>query len=65
MAVRSSSLLEDSHYQPFAGIYNTYMVPYLDNHGRMLSMLCDAIKGGVRLGVFSRTRKPTCKPRAM
>ena len=45
VAVRSSSLLEDSHYQPFAGIYNTYMVPYLDNHGRMLSMLCDAIKG--------------------
>ena len=27
-AVRSSSLLEDSHYQPFAGIYSTYMVPY-------------------------------------
>ena len=27
-AVRSSSLLEDSHYQPFAGIYATYMVPW-------------------------------------
>ena len=29
IAVRSSSLLEDSHYQPFAGIYSTYMIPYI------------------------------------
>ena len=29
IAVRSSSLLEDSHYQPFAGIYSTYMIPCL------------------------------------
>jgi CheY-like chemotaxis protein len=27
LAVRSSSLLEDSQYQPFAGIYATYMLP--------------------------------------
>ncbi len=27
LAVRSSSLLEDSSYQPFAGIYQTYMLP--------------------------------------
>ena len=27
IAVRSSSLLEDAHYQPFAGIYSTYMIP--------------------------------------
>ncbi len=27
LAVRSSSLLEDSRYQPFAGIYETLMVP--------------------------------------
>lgn len=45
LAVRSSSLLEDSHYQPFAGIYNTYMVPYLDDRQQLLAMLCDAIKG--------------------
>ena len=45
IAVRSSSLLEDSHYQPFAGIYATYMIPYLDDHGEMLRMLADAIKG--------------------
>ncbi len=27
LAVRSSSLLEDSQYHPFAGVYNTYMIP--------------------------------------
>jgi CheY-like chemotaxis protein len=27
LAVRSSSLLEDSQYQPFAGVYQTYMLP--------------------------------------
>lgn len=45
IAIRSSSLLEDSHYQPFAGIYNTYMIPYLDDKYEMLRMLSDAIKG--------------------
>lgn len=45
IAVRSSSMLEDSHYQPFAGIYNTYMIPYLDDKYEMLRMLSDAIKG--------------------
>lgn len=45
IAIRSSSLLEDSHYQPFAGIYSTYMVPYLDDKYEMLRMLSDAIKG--------------------
>ena len=45
LAVRSSSMLEDSHYQPFAGIYSTYMVPY-DAHSRtyMLMMVVEAIK---------------------
>jgi len=27
LAVRSSSLLEDSHNHPFAGVYETYMIP--------------------------------------
>jgi CheY-like chemotaxis protein len=44
IAVRSSSLLEDSHYQPFAGIYSTYMIPYLEDKYEMLRMLSDAIK---------------------
>lgn len=45
IAVRSSSLLEDSHYQPFAGIYSTYMIPYLADRYAMLRMLASAIKG--------------------
>ncbi len=45
VAVRSSSLLEDSHYQPFAGIYSTYMIPFVENDERlMIEMLSDAIK---------------------
>ena len=44
IAIRSSSLLEDSHYQPFAGIYSTYMIPCLDDKQQMLHMLAAAIK---------------------
>lgn len=44
IAIRSSSLLEDSHYQPFAGIYSTYMIPNLDDKYQMLQMLAAAIK---------------------
>ncbi|HAM97177.1 MAG TPA: phosphoenolpyruvate synthase [Marinilabiliales bacterium] len=44
LAIRSSSVLEDSHYQPFAGIYSTYMIPYIDYRDQMIAMLCQAIK---------------------
>lgn len=44
LAIRSSSLLEDSHYQPFAGIYSTYMIPHLDDKYEMLRLLGNAIK---------------------
>ncbi len=44
LAVRSSSLLEDSHYQPFAGIYSTYMIPHTRSIDHALRMLTDAIK---------------------
>ena len=44
LAVRSSSKLEDSHYQPFAGIYSTYMIPHTDNEDQMLRLLVKAIK---------------------
>ncbi len=56
IAVRSSSLLEDSHYQPFAGIYSTYMIPYMDDKYEMLRMLSDAIKG-VYASVYFRDSK--------
>jgi CheY-like chemotaxis protein len=45
LAVRSSSLLEDSQYHPFAGVYATYMIP--NNHPDSflrLSQLVNAIK---------------------
>ncbi len=44
LAIRSSSLLEDSHYQPFAGIYSTYMIPHVEDKYEMLELLSDAIK---------------------
>ncbi len=44
LAIRSSSLLEDAHYQPFAGVYSTYMIPYTENHDPMIHMLECAIK---------------------
>ena len=56
IAIRSSSLLEDSHYQPFAGIYSTYMIPYMEDKYEMLRMLSNAIKG-VYASVFYQDSK--------
>lgn len=56
IAIRSSSLLEDSHYQPFAGIYSTYMIPQLDDKEEMLKMLAAAIKS-VYASVFFHDSK--------
>lgn len=56
VAIRSSSLLEDSHYQPFAGIYSTYMIPRADDKYTRLEMLSNAIKS-VYASVFYRASK--------
>lgn len=56
IAIRSSSLLEDSHYQPFAGIYTTYMIPNLEDKYQMLQMLAAAIKS-VYASVYYRDSK--------
>ncbi len=56
IAVRSSSLLEDAHYQPFAGIYSTYMIPWLEDKYEMLRMLACAIKA-VYASVYYRDSK--------
>lgn len=56
LAVRSSSLLEDSHYQPFAGIYSTYMVPKAEDKYEMLRAVSDAIKA-VYASVFYKDSK--------
>ena len=45
LAVRSSSLLEDSQYQPLAGMYATYMLPNChENDKERLSQVCEAVK---------------------
>jgi len=56
IAIRSSSLLEDSHYQPFAGIYSTYMIPQAPDKYERLHMLSDAIKA-VYASVYYRDSK--------
>lgn len=56
IAIRSSSLLEDAHYQPFAGVYSTYMIPYCDDKYQRLKMLSDAIKS-VYASVFYKASK--------
>ena len=56
IAIRSSSLLEDSHYQPFAGVYTTYMIPYTTDKYDRLSMLAGAIKA-VYASVFYQGSK--------
>ncbi len=57
LAVRSSSLLEDSHYQPFAGVYSTYMIPnnHHERHVR-IQQLDQAIKS-VYASVFFKDSK--------
>lgn len=44
IAIRSSSVLEDSHYQPFAGIYSTYMVSNTDSEEVVMKQISEAIK---------------------
>ncbi|OFX84322.1 MAG: phosphoenolpyruvate synthase [Bacteroidetes bacterium GWF2_33_16] len=56
LAIRSSSKLEDSHYQPFAGIYSTYMIPKTENGTLMIKMLSDAIKS-VYASVYFKSSK--------
>lgn len=56
IAIRSSSLLEDAHYQPFAGIYSTYMIPSEDDLQKRFVLLSNAIKG-VYASVFYKDSK--------
>lgn len=56
VAIRSSSLLEDSQFQPFAGVYSTYMIPNFVDRDKMLSQIADAIKG-VYASVFFQDSK--------
>ncbi|MFZ2287424.1 MAG: PEP/pyruvate-binding domain-containing protein [Bacteroidales bacterium] len=60
VAVRSSSLLEDSHFQPFAGVYSTYMIPKASDDAVMLELLSTAIKS-VYASVFYKGSKDYMK----
>jgi CheY-like chemotaxis protein len=53
IAVRSSGLLEDSQSQPFAGIYNTYMLP---NNEKEIEMRLDKLMNAIKL-VFASVFK--------
>ena len=56
VAIRSSSLLEDSHYQPFAGIYSTYMITNRQDYDSMAEQIGAAIKC-VYASVFFKSSK--------
>lgn len=56
LAIRSSSLLEDSYYQPFAGVYSTYMIPQTDNEDQQLRLLSKAIKSVYASVFFGASR---------
>lgn len=56
LAIRSSSKLEDSNYQPFAGVYSTYMIPLTENKDQMLRMLRKAIKSVYASAFFNGSR---------
>lgn len=56
LAIRSSSLLEDSYYQPFAGVYSTYMIPGTDNEDQELRLLSKAIKSVYASVYFASSR---------
>ena len=60
VAIRSSSLLEDSHFQPFAGIYSTYMIPKAEDEVVMLELLSMGIKS-VFASVFFKDSKDYMK----
>ncbi len=55
IAIRSSSVLEDSHYQPFAGIFATYMLPN-NQDDKMLTMVANAIKSVIASAFFQNSK---------
>jgi hypothetical protein len=63
VAIRSSSLLEDSNFQPFAGVYSTYMIPKAENEIMMLDLLSIGIKS-VYASVFFKGSKDYMKATA-
>ena len=55
IAVRSSSVLEDSHYQPFAGVFATYMVPNTDKEN-LLKLVAKAVKSVIASAFYQDSK---------
>ncbi|MCK5814541.1 MAG: phosphoenolpyruvate synthase [Flavobacteriaceae bacterium] len=55
IAVRSSSVLEDSNYQPFAGVFATYMIPNT-NGDDMLEMVSNAVKSVMASAFYQNSK---------
>jgi len=55
IAIRSSSVLEDSHYQPFAGVFATYMLPNTEKE-KMIGMMCKTIKSVMASAFFQNSK---------
>lgn len=56
IAVRSSSIAEDSINQPFAGIFDTFLIPNSTNKKQVFEQICNAIKL-----VFASTFSPKAR----
>ena len=55
IAIRSSSVLEDSHYQPFAGIFATFMIPNTEKE-KLLNMVSNAVKSVMASAFFTNSK---------
>lgn len=55
IAIRSSSVLEDSHYLPFAGVFATFMIPNSEKT-KMLEMVSNAIKSVMASAFFQDSK---------
>ena len=55
IAVRSSSLLEDSNYQPFAGVFATYMIADSEID-KKVEMVSNAIKSVIASAFFENSK---------
>ncbi|MBO8437039.1 MAG: pyruvate, phosphate dikinase [Spirochaetes bacterium] len=57
LSIRSSSLLEDSHFQPFAGVYQTSMIANCGDDDKRLEELSKSIKTVWASTYFSTARE--------
>tara|TARA_R110001592_G_scaffold168948_2_gene405305 strand:- start:6603 stop:8987 length:2385 start_codon:yes stop_codon:yes gene_type:complete len=55
IAVRSSSMLEDSNYQPFAGVFATYMIPDSEIN-KKVEMVSNAVKSVIASAFFESSK---------